>query len=53
MHVLFIHPNFPAQFRSIAPALARDDGWECAFATGTGRGGQEGGQDHFSGGLTR
>jgi hypothetical protein len=23
MHVLFVHPNFPAQFRYIAPRLAR------------------------------
>jgi hypothetical protein len=33
MHVLFVHPNFPAQFRSIAPRLAADYGWTCTFAT--------------------
>lgn len=33
MRVLFVHPNFPAQFRSIAPRLAADFGWECVFAT--------------------
>ena len=35
MHVLFVHPNYPAQFRCIAPALARD-GWTCTFATRNG-----------------
>lgn len=33
MHVLFVHQNFPAQFRSIAPRLAGDHGWRCTFAT--------------------
>ncbi|MBL8488935.1 MAG: glycosyltransferase [Rhodocyclaceae bacterium] len=33
MHVLFIHQNFPAQFRYIAPRLARDHGWKCTFVT--------------------
>jgi len=33
MHVLFIHKNFPAQFRYIAPRLARDCGWKCTFLT--------------------
>jgi hypothetical protein len=33
MHVLFFHPNFPAQFRCIAPRLARDHGWTVTFAT--------------------
>ena len=33
MRVLFVHPNFPAQFRFIAPRLAADYGWECTFAT--------------------
>ncbi|MGA2583940.1 MAG: glycosyltransferase [Tepidisphaeraceae bacterium] len=32
MHVLFIHQNFPAQFRFIAPRLAKE-GWRCTFAT--------------------
>ena len=29
----FLHQNFPAQFRSIAPRLASDFGWRCSFAT--------------------
>jgi glycosyltransferase involved in cell wall biosynthesis len=33
MHVLFIHQNFPAQFRYIAPRLVREHGWKCTFAT--------------------
>lgn len=33
MHVLFVHPNFPAQFRYLAPRLARDVGWRCTFVT--------------------
>jgi len=33
MHVLFIHQNFPAQFRYIAPRLAQEHGWKCTFAT--------------------
>ena len=33
MHVLFIHPNFPAQFRYLAPRLALDHDWRCTFAT--------------------
>jgi hypothetical protein len=31
VHVLFVHPNFPAQFRSVAPRLAADYGWTCTF----------------------
>jgi hypothetical protein len=31
MHVLFVHQNFPAQFRYIAPRLIRDYGWTCSF----------------------
>jgi glycosyltransferase involved in cell wall biosynthesis len=33
MHVLFVHPNFPAQFRYIAPRLAAEHGWQCSFCT--------------------
>ena len=33
MHVLFVHPNFPAQFRYLAPRLAGDFGWRCSFAS--------------------
>src|SRR5204863_8067835 len=33
MHVLFIHPEFPTQFRYIAPWLAREHGWDCTFLT--------------------
>jgi glycosyltransferase involved in cell wall biosynthesis len=32
MHVLFVHPNFPAQFRFIAPSLVAA-GWQCTFCT--------------------
>ncbi|MBU0994468.1 MAG: glycosyltransferase [Proteobacteria bacterium] len=33
MRILFIHPNFPAQFRHIATALGRDSENEVIFAT--------------------
>jgi hypothetical protein len=33
MHVLFVHPNFPAQFRYIAAHLACDYGWGVSFAS--------------------
>ena len=33
MHVLFVHRNYPAQFRYLAPRLARDFGWRCTYAT--------------------
>src|SRR3954471_2394606 len=33
MHVLFIHPGFPGQFRYVAPRLATEHGWTCTFAT--------------------
>jgi glycosyltransferase involved in cell wall biosynthesis len=29
MHLLFIHQNFPAQIRCVAPWLASDAGWRC------------------------
>jgi hypothetical protein len=37
MHVLFVHSNFPARFRYLAPRLARDFGWRCTFATRNAR----------------
>jgi hypothetical protein len=33
MHVLFVHSNYPAQFRYLAPRLAKDLGWRCTFVT--------------------
>jgi len=33
MRVLFLHPNFPAQFRHVAGALGRDPGNRVVFAT--------------------
>jgi glycosyltransferase involved in cell wall biosynthesis len=33
MHVMFIHPNFPAQFGHIAEHLASTRGWPCTFVT--------------------
>jgi hypothetical protein len=33
MNVLFVHQNFPAQFKHVAPRLAADHGWTCAFVT--------------------
>jgi glycosyltransferase involved in cell wall biosynthesis len=33
MHILFVHQNFPAQFRFIAPRLISDFGWQCSFCT--------------------
>jgi glycosyltransferase involved in cell wall biosynthesis len=33
MHVMFIHPNFPAQFGHIASHLATEKGWPCTFVT--------------------
>lgn len=35
MHVLFVHPNFPAQFGHIARHLARTHGWRCTFVSET------------------
>lgn len=33
MHVMFLHPNFPAQFGHIAAHLATEKGWTCTFVT--------------------
>jgi glycosyltransferase involved in cell wall biosynthesis len=33
MHVMFIHPNFPAQFGHIALHLATQLQWQCTFVT--------------------
>jgi glycosyltransferase involved in cell wall biosynthesis len=33
MHVMFIHPNFPAQFGHVALHLATQLGWPCTFVT--------------------
>ena len=33
MRVLFLHPNFPAQYRHMAAALGREEGNEVVFAT--------------------
>ena len=35
MHVLFVHPNFPAQFGHIAHHLAEAKGWRCTFVSET------------------
>jgi glycosyltransferase involved in cell wall biosynthesis len=33
MRILFLHPNFPAQFRHVAAALAKDSGKQVVFGT--------------------
>ena len=33
MHVMFIHPNFPAQFGHIAHYLSTELHWRCTFVT--------------------
>jgi glycosyltransferase involved in cell wall biosynthesis len=33
VHVLFVHQNFPAQFRYLAPRLVAEHGWQCSFVT--------------------
>jgi glycosyltransferase involved in cell wall biosynthesis len=35
MHVLYVHPNFPAQFGHIAARLVDKPGWKVTFATTT------------------
>src|SRR5690348_12932386 len=33
MHILFVHQNYPAQFRYLAPRLSTCFGWRCSFVT--------------------
>ncbi|MCI0378506.1 MAG: glycosyltransferase [Gemmataceae bacterium] len=33
MHLVFVHPNFPAQFGAIAQYLAKVDGFRCRFVS--------------------
>src|SRR5262245_15886381 len=33
MHVMFLHPNFPAQFGHIAAYLTAERRWPCTFVT--------------------
>ncbi len=33
MHLLFVHPNFPAQFGHIASYLVREHGYRCTFVS--------------------
>ena len=35
MHVLFVHPAYPAQFGHVARALSRTRGWTCSFVAQT------------------
>ncbi|HZZ42219.1 MAG TPA: glycosyltransferase [Tepidisphaeraceae bacterium] len=35
MHVLYVHPNFPAQFGHIANYLVKEKGWRCTFISET------------------
>jgi glycosyltransferase involved in cell wall biosynthesis len=42
MHVLYVHPNFPAQFGHIAGRLIERHGWEVTFVTAA-KGGDVGG----------
>ena len=35
MHVLFVHQNYPAQFRHIARRLVNQHGWKCNFLSET------------------
>lgn len=38
MHVLYVHPNFPAQFGHVAARLIREHGWRCTFVSQTNPG---------------
>ncbi len=33
MHILFVHPNFPAQFGHVAAYLVREAGYRCTFVS--------------------
>ncbi len=46
MHVLYIHPNFPAQFGHIGQRLAGEHGWKITFATAAA-GGNAGGMERI------
>jgi glycosyltransferase involved in cell wall biosynthesis len=55
MHVLFIHPNFPAQFGHVAAYLARAHGFRCTFVSQKPGGDGDGVtrlQYHLKGGAT-
>ncbi|HAA31461.1 MAG TPA: glycosyl transferase family 1, partial [Cyanobacteria bacterium UBA8553] len=38
MRILFLHPNFPAQFRHVAAALAKDSRHQVVFGTARSEG---------------
>jgi glycosyltransferase involved in cell wall biosynthesis len=42
MQILFVHPNYPAQFGHVAARLAREDGAECVFVSKVASGMREG-----------
>jgi glycosyltransferase involved in cell wall biosynthesis len=42
MHVLYVHPNFPAQFGHIAAMLAKRPGWRTSFVSQAASGDQGG-----------
>ena len=56
MHVLYVHPNFPAQFGHIAHALVQKPGWKATFvnqAVGGSQGGIDCIQYKTTGGATK
>ncbi len=42
MHILFVHPNFPAQFGHVAHHLIKTRGWSCTFVSETAPGDVQG-----------